>query len=104
MDRDGGPGGPASRAKARLSVLRAIAEFERGRIVEWVRAGLLRTKAHGKRLGRRKADVPLERLATGAHLARTLGAPRRRVPLDAEAAATGATDASAVLDPAIPIA
>ena len=35
----------------------AIAEFERGRIVERVRAGLARAKAQGKRLGRRPCAI-----------------------------------------------
>jgi putative DNA-invertase from lambdoid prophage Rac len=35
-----------------MYILGAIAEFERGRIVERVRAGLARAKAQGKRLGR----------------------------------------------------
>ena len=35
-----------------MHILGAIAEFERGRIVERVRAGLARAKAQGKRLGR----------------------------------------------------
>src|SRR5262249_36928161 len=37
--------------KLSMAVLAAIAEFERGRIVERVRAGLARAKAQGKRLG-----------------------------------------------------
>jgi DNA invertase Pin-like site-specific DNA recombinase len=38
--------------KLQLHLLAAIAEFERARIVERVRAGLERAKAQGKRLGR----------------------------------------------------
>jgi DNA invertase Pin-like site-specific DNA recombinase len=38
--------------KLQMHILGAIAEFERGRIVERVRAGLARAKAQGKRLGR----------------------------------------------------
>jgi DNA invertase Pin-like site-specific DNA recombinase len=38
--------------KLQMQILGAIAEFERGRIVERVRAGLARAKAQGKRLGR----------------------------------------------------
>lgn len=38
--------------KLQLHILAAIAEFERGRIQERVRAGLARAKAQGKRLGR----------------------------------------------------
>ena len=52
---------PAGRLQ--LHVLGAIAEFERSRIQERVRAGLARVKAQGKRLGRPVVDVPEERLA-----------------------------------------
>ena len=52
---------PAGRLQ--LHVLAAIAEFERSRIQERVRAGLARVKAQGKRLGRPALDVPEERLA-----------------------------------------
>jgi DNA invertase Pin-like site-specific DNA recombinase len=45
-------------------VLGAIAEFERARIAERVVAGLHRARAQGKTLGRPKADIPLDRLAT----------------------------------------
>ena len=38
--------------KLQLHLLAAIAEFERSRIIERVRAGLARAKAQGKRLGR----------------------------------------------------
>ena len=39
--------------KLQMHILGAIAEFERGRIVERVRAGLARAKAQGTKLGRR---------------------------------------------------
>lgn len=48
--------------KLQMHILGAIAEFERARIVERVRAGLARARAQGKRLGRPRAvmpDVPL---------------------------------------------
>jgi len=51
---------PAGRLQ--LHVLGAIAEFERARVVERVRAGLARARAQGKRLGRPHAVVPLDRL------------------------------------------
>src|SRR5712692_4289360 len=51
---------PAGRLQ--MQILGAIAEFERGRIVERVRAGLARARAQGQRLGRPKAVVPLDRL------------------------------------------
>jgi DNA invertase Pin-like site-specific DNA recombinase len=41
---------PAGRLQ--LHILAAIAEFERGRIIERVRAGLSRARSQGKRLGR----------------------------------------------------
>jgi DNA invertase Pin-like site-specific DNA recombinase len=54
--------------KLQLHVLSAIAEFERERIRERVVAGLRRAKSEGKKLGRPNAVVPVERLATVAHL------------------------------------
>ena len=51
---------PAGRLQ--LHVLGAIAEFERERIRERVRAGLERAKAQGKRLGRPERALPTERL------------------------------------------
>jgi putative DNA-invertase from lambdoid prophage Rac len=64
--------------KLQLHILGAISEFERGRIVERVRAGLARARAQGRRLGRPKAPVPVDRLATvtdlsNADAARALG-------------------------------
>jgi DNA invertase Pin-like site-specific DNA recombinase len=52
--------------KLQMHILGAIAEFERGRIVERVRAGLARAKAQGKRLGRQPyaiADAQFEAVA-----------------------------------------
>jgi len=57
---------PAGRLQ--LHVLGAIAEFERARIQERVRAGLARAKAQGKRLGRPRADVIPDRLQAVAAL------------------------------------
>ena len=51
---------PAGRLQMHL--LGAIAEFERDRIRERVLAGLARARAQGKRLGRPKAAVPVDRL------------------------------------------
>ena len=53
---------PAGRLQMHL--LGAIAEFERARIVERVKAGLQRARAQGRRLGRPRVAVPLDRLAT----------------------------------------
>ena len=66
--------------KLQLHILAAIAEFERGRIVERVRAGLARARANGRTLGRpahqvsrrdieRTADLSVRRAAA------TLGVP-----------------------------
>jgi DNA invertase Pin-like site-specific DNA recombinase len=54
--------------KLQLHILAAIAEFERERIRERVVAGLQRARTQGKKLGRPKAILPLDRLATVAHL------------------------------------
>jgi DNA invertase Pin-like site-specific DNA recombinase len=67
--------------KLQMHILGAIAEFERGRIVERVRAGLTRARAQGVRLGRPRRRIDPERLATVAGLsereaARRLGIPR----------------------------
>lgn len=51
---------PAGRLQ--LHVLGAIAEFERGRVQERVRAGLARARAQGVRLGRPAVRVPESRL------------------------------------------
>jgi DNA invertase Pin-like site-specific DNA recombinase len=48
--------------KLQMHILGAIAEFERERIRERVLAGLQRARTQGKRLGRPKATVPVERL------------------------------------------
>jgi hypothetical protein len=62
--------------KLQMHILGAIAEFERGRIVERVRAGLSRARAQGRRLGRPRRTparilVPGRRRARGrAHLGR----------------------------------
>jgi DNA invertase Pin-like site-specific DNA recombinase len=67
--------------KLQMHILGAIAEFERGRIVERVKAGLARAKAQGTRLGRPRRRIDPERLAAVAGLpareaARHLGIPR----------------------------
>jgi DNA invertase Pin-like site-specific DNA recombinase len=47
--------------KLQLHILAAIAEFERARIAERVKAGLQRARAHGRRLGRpRKSPTTIE--------------------------------------------
>src|SRR5262249_30749858 len=67
--------------KLQLHILAALAEFERGRIQERVKAGLARAKAQGIRLGRPRRRVAPEHLAAVARLpireaARKLGIPR----------------------------
>lgn len=52
---------PAGRLVA--GVLASIAEFERARMQERIRAGLARARAQGQRLGRPKQNAPVERLA-----------------------------------------
>ena len=70
---------PAGRLQ--LHLLAAIAEFERSRIVERVRAGMARARKEGKRLGRKPHRVTDDDLARVAHLsqhqaASVLGIPR----------------------------
>jgi DNA invertase Pin-like site-specific DNA recombinase len=48
--------------KLQMHILGAIAEFERARIAERVRAGLQRARAQGKRLGRPRHEVAPARL------------------------------------------
>jgi DNA invertase Pin-like site-specific DNA recombinase len=49
--------------KLQLHILAALAEFERARIAERVRAGLVRARAQGRRLGRPVRILPYDRLA-----------------------------------------
>ena len=67
--------------KLQMHILGAIAEFERARIQERVRAGLARARAQGVKLGRPRRHIDPERLASVAGLpereaARKLGIPR----------------------------
>jgi len=67
--------------KLQLHLLAAIAEFERSRIIERVRAGIARARTQGKRLGRRPTRITDDQLARVAHLssrkaAAALGVPR----------------------------
>ena len=68
---------PAGRLQ--LHVLGAIAEFERARIAERVKAGLARAKARGQRLGRPVAELPVERLQSVCGLSLADGARKLRV-------------------------
>jgi DNA invertase Pin-like site-specific DNA recombinase len=49
--------------KLQLHILAALAEFERARIAERVRAGLVRARAQGRRLGRPRRVLPNDHLA-----------------------------------------
>lgn len=67
--------------KLPLHLLAAIAEFERARIIERVRAGTAPARTQGKSLGRRPhaiADADLERTAhlSQHEAAKVLGVPR----------------------------
>jgi DNA invertase Pin-like site-specific DNA recombinase len=70
-------GTPAGRLQ--LHILAALAEFERCRIQERVRAGLARVKAEGRRLGRPTQPVPLEKLLTVGNLSVREAARKLRV-------------------------
>jgi DNA invertase Pin-like site-specific DNA recombinase len=70
---------PAGRLQ--LHVLGAIAEFERERIRERVIAGLQRARTQGKRLGRPRARIPLERLQNVASLSAPAAAQQLAVSL-----------------------
>jgi DNA invertase Pin-like site-specific DNA recombinase len=70
---------PAGRLQT--AILAAIAQFERERIVERVKAGLARARAQGKRLGRKPSAIPDARFEAVAHLslrdaAKALGVSR----------------------------
>ena len=54
--------------RLQLHILAALAEFERARIAERVRAGLARVKNQGQRLGRPRVEVSQEALAAVAGL------------------------------------
>jgi DNA invertase Pin-like site-specific DNA recombinase len=67
--------------KAMFQMLGVFAEFERGIIVERVKAGLSRARSQGKRLGRRPVSRDVvkriqEQLATGAGILKTAKALR----------------------------
>src|SRR5262249_49967112 len=67
--------------KLQMHILGAIAEFERARIQERVRAGLARARTQGVKLGRPRRRIAPERLAEVVGLpareaARRLGIPR----------------------------
>jgi DNA invertase Pin-like site-specific DNA recombinase len=65
--------------KLQLHILAALAEFERERIRERVLAGLQRARMQGRRLGRPRARVPLDRVQSVAGLPATIAAERLTV-------------------------
>ena len=69
---------PAGRLQ--MAVPGAIAQFERDRIVERVRAGLARAKAQGRRLGRRPTRIAEADLEGVAHLSQREAAAALKVP------------------------
>jgi DNA invertase Pin-like site-specific DNA recombinase len=70
-------GTPAGRLQ--LHILAALAEFERARIQERVRAGLARVRQAGQRLGRPRQVIPWDKLATVRGLSVRDGARKLRV-------------------------
>jgi DNA invertase Pin-like site-specific DNA recombinase len=54
--------------KLQLHILAALAEFERGRIVERVKAGLGGARTQGRGVGRPKSALRVDRLAAVSHL------------------------------------
>ncbi len=70
-------GTPAGRLQ--LHILAALAEFERCRIQERVKAGLARVRAEGRRLGRPAQAPPVETLAAVADLSVREAARKLRV-------------------------
>jgi DNA invertase Pin-like site-specific DNA recombinase len=66
--------------KLQMHILGAIAEFERARIAERVKAGLQRAKAQGKRLGRPAHRLLPADLARTGHLSIRAAARELRVP------------------------
>src|SRR4029453_17170099 len=66
--------------KLQMHILGAIAEFERARIQERVRAGLARAKAQGVRLGRPRRKIDAAQVATVAGLPEREAARRLGIP------------------------
>ena len=66
--------------KLQMHILAAIAEFERARIAERVRAGLARVKANGQRLGRRPHRISDDDLCRVSDLSTRKAAAALGVP------------------------
>lgn len=69
---------PAGRLQ--MHILGAIAEFERSRIAERVRLGLVRVRAQGVRLGRPRRELTREQLLTAENLSVRDAAKQLQVP------------------------
>ena len=65
--------------KLQMHILGAIAEFERARIAERVRAGLQRARAQGKRLGRPARELPLEAIQAAEDARISAGTAAKRL-------------------------
>jgi DNA invertase Pin-like site-specific DNA recombinase len=70
-------GTPSGRLQ--LHILAALAEFERSRIQERVKAGLARVRAEGRRLGRPPVELPQDKLLAVEGLSVREGSRRLRV-------------------------
>ncbi|MEQ1760419.1 MAG: recombinase family protein [Vicinamibacterales bacterium] len=66
--------------KLQMHILAAIAEFERARIAERVRAGLARARAQGQRLGRRPRRISVHDLERVSSLSTRKAAAALCVP------------------------
>jgi DNA invertase Pin-like site-specific DNA recombinase len=66
--------------KLQMHILGAIAEFERARIAERVRAGLQRARGQGKRLGRPAHRISASDLARTGHLSVRAAARELAIP------------------------
>ena len=66
--------------KLQMHILAAIAEFERARIAERVRAGLARARANGRRLGQKPLAIPSRDLDRTAHLSVRRAAAELGIP------------------------
>ena len=66
--------------KLQMHILAAIAEFERARIAERVKAGLARARASGRRLGQTPHRIAAEDLARTEHLSVRRAAAELEIP------------------------
>lgn len=66
--------------RLQLALMAALAQFERERLKERTIAGLERARAQGKRLGRPREELPLDKLRAVQGLSLRTGAARLGVP------------------------